>query len=67
MCIKYDLLNSDLNEGKKIFQRNVNNNSYYKNNICLKKSDKFKNMKIDLNETEINMKSNINYYRFNIV
>ena len=63
MCAKYDLLNSDLNEGKKIIQRNENNNSYYKNSISLKKSDKFKNMKIDLNETEINMKSNISTTR----
>ena len=64
MCAKYDLLNSDLNEGKKIIQRNENNNSYYKNSISLKKSDKFKNMKIDLNETEIiNMKANISTTR----
>ena len=63
MRAKYDLLNSDLNEGKKIIQRNENNNSYYKNSISLKKSDKFKNMKIDLNETEINMKSNISTTR----
>ena len=63
MQIKYDLLNSDLNEGKKIIQRNENNNSYYKNSISLKKSDKFKNMKIDLNETEINMKANISTTR----
>ena len=63
MCAKHDLLNSDLNEGKKIIQRNENNNSYYKNSISLKKSDKFKNMKIDLNETEINMKANISTTR----
>ena len=63
MRAKYDLLNSDLNEGKKIIQRNENNNSYYKNSISLKKSDKFKNMKIDLNETEINMKANISTTR----
>ena len=63
MCAKYDLLNSDLNEGKKIIQRNENNNSYYKNSISLKKSDKFKNMKIALNETEINMKANISTKR----
>ena len=63
MCIKYDLLDSDLTEGRKIIPRNADNNSYYKNSISLKKSDKFKNMKIDLNETEINMKSNISTTR----
>ena len=62
MPIKYDILEPDLNEGRKIIPRNQDN-TYYKNSISLKKSDKFKNMKIDLNETEINMKSNISTTR----
>ena len=66
MCIKYDLLDSNLNEGKNIIDRNLESSSY-KNSISLKKPEKFKNMKLDLNETEINMNSkNINELGTNI-
>mgnify|MGYP007101911169 CR=1 FL=1 len=60
MCIKSDISDSNSNEGKNIIPRNFDG-SYYKNSISLKKLEKFKNMKIDLNETEINMNTkNIN-------
>ena len=59
MCIKYDISDSNLNEGKNIISGNFGG-SYYKNSISLKKLEKFKNMKIDLNETEINMNTKIN-------
>ena len=45
--------NLNLNDGNNIITRNLDN-SYYKNSISLKKSYRFKNMKINLNETVIN-------------
>ena len=60
MYISYDILDSNLNYGNKIITRNLEN-SYYKNSISLKKSDKLKNMKITLNETDVNMNSKNNY------
>ena len=58
--INNNILESNFDDKNKIITRNLEN-SYYKSSNSLKKADRFHKIKIDLNETEINMNSKINY------
>ena len=66
MCIDNSIFKAGLKEDKKAFPRNLVN-SFYRNSISLKKYGKFPNVKLSLNESEINNDSkNINDNSLNI-
>ena len=60
MYLNHELLESNFNEGSKLIKRNLDN-SYFNDTNSLKKLDKLQNIKIGLNENEINMNSKNNY------
>ncbi len=54
MCIDNSIFKASLKEDKKALPKNLVN-SFYRNSISLKKYGKFPNVKLSLNESEINI------------